>query len=114
MFSKCIFKGVITQLSNHFFTMVYKIIFEQDPPCMSKATMEALVNIAYWYSSPFVTFIRMYNTEKSLHVLLKFALDKLIMQEVSYHILAGLSARLHWKKKAPWPAFPLRIGLYEI
>ena len=23
-------------------------------------------------------------------------------------------ARLHWKKKAPWPTLPLQIELYEI
>lgn len=85
-----------------------------DPPYISKVAMEALIDIAYWYASPFGTFIRMYNLEKPLHVLLKFSLDKLVMQEVSYHILEGLSARLHWKKKAPWLDLPLRIQLYEI
>ncbi len=52
--------------------------------------------------------------EKPLHVLLKFIMDKLVMKEVSYHILAGFSARLHRKKKEPWPTIPLQIGLYEI
>lgn len=33
---------------------------------------------------------------------------------MSYHILTGLSARLHRKKKEPWPSLPLRIKLYDI
>jgi len=90
------------------------MIFEQDPPYMSKATMDALNDIADWYASPFDTFIWMYSAEKPQYVLLKFSLDKLVMQEVSYHILVGFSSRLHQKKKAPWPTLPLWIGLYEI
>ena len=81
---------------------------------MSKATMEALINITYWYASPLGTFIQMYNVEKALYVLTKFSMDKLVMQEVAYHISIGLSARLHKKNKAPWPTLPLYIGLYEI
>ena len=81
---------------------------------MSKARMEALIDIDDWYASLSNTFIRMYNVEKPLHVLRNFSLDKLIMQEVSYHIAKGLSTRLHWKKKAPWPNLPLQIELYEI
>ena len=69
---------------------VYKMIFEQDPPCMLKVAMEALIDIADWYASPSSTFIRMYKAEKPLHVLSKFSLDKLVMQELSYHISAGL------------------------
>lgn len=76
--------------------------------------MEALIDIAYWYASPLGTFIWMYNADKAPHVLPKFSMDKLVMQEVSYHISTGLSVRLHKKKKAPWPTLPLWIGLYDI
>jgi len=68
---------------------------------MSQAMMEALIDIADWYASPLGTFILMYNAEKAPHVLPNFSMDKLVMQQVSYHILTGLSARLHMKKKAP-------------
>ena len=114
MLSKCSFRGVITQLSDHFVTPVYKMIFEQDPPYMLKEAMEALINIVDWYALSFGTFIWMYNAENPPHVFLKFSMDELVMQEVSYHISARLSCRLHRKKKAPWPALSLRIGLYEI
>ncbi len=46
---------------------------------MSKAPMDALIDIANWYASPSDTFIQMYNAKKPPHVLLKFALDKLVM-----------------------------------
>ena len=70
--------------------------------------------IEYWYASPYDTFIWMFSAEKPLHVLPKFSLDVLVMQEVAYHISTGLTARLQRKKKAPWPTLPLWIGLYEI
>ena len=56
--------------------------------------MEALLGIADWYASPSDTFILMFSAEKPPHVLPKFALDVLVMQEVAYHVLAGLIARL--------------------
>lgn len=71
---------------------------------MSQEKMEALIDMADWYASPLGTFIRMS----------KLSLDKLIMQEVLYHISIGLSARLHRKKNAPCPTLPLWIRWYEI
>ena len=81
---------------------------------MSKKEMEALIGIADWYASPSSTFIRMFSVEKPLNVIHKFALYVLVMEELAYHISAGLTTRLQRKKKAPWPTLPLRIGLYEI
>ena len=74
LLTKCSFKGVITHLSNHFVTLVYKMIFERDPPYMSNEAMEALIGIVDWYASPSGTFIWMYNAKKPPHVLPKFAL----------------------------------------
>jgi len=82
------------------------MIFEKDIPCMSWVSMEALVNIRDWYASPLGMLIWMYNVKKAPHVLPKFAMDKLIMQGVAYHISRGFLARLHWKKKGPWPNLP--------
>jgi len=79
MLYECSFRGVVTLLFDHFITLVYKMIFEQDPPYMSKAMMEALINIADSYASPSDTFIRMYNTKKPSRVLPKFSLDILFM-----------------------------------
>ena len=37
-----------------------------------------------------------------------------MMKKVAYHILVGLTARMHRKNKAPWPALSFWIRLYEI
>lgn len=74
LLSECSFRGVITQLSDHFVTLFYKMIFKQDPPCMSKATMEALMDIIDWYASPSNTFIRMYSCGEASTCSTKFFL----------------------------------------
>lgn len=114
LLSKCSYRGVMTRLSDHFIAPLYKMIFEQDLPCMSQEAMQALLNIADWYASLGGTFIRMFGMEKPLHELPRFATDKLVIQEVAYHISTGLLATLHMRKKTPWSTLPLRIGLYEI
>lgn len=81
---------------------------------MSQEAMQTLLNIAGWYASPDGTFIRMFDLEKPLDELPRFTTDKLVMQEVSYHISIGLSTRLHRRSKTPCPTIPLWIGLYEI
>lgn len=73
------FRGASTWLSDHFFTPVYKMIFEQDPPCMSTEAMEALLDIANCYASPSENCIQMFSTEKPPHVLPKFSFDILVM-----------------------------------
>jgi len=104
----------MARLSDHLITLVYKMIFIQDPPCMSQEAMQTLINIADWHASPDNTFIRMFGEEKPLHVLPRFATDKFLIQEVAYHISTRLSTRIHKRKKAPWPSLLLWIGLYEI
>lgn len=94
--------------------MVYKMIFEQDRPYMLHGVMEALIDIADWYASPLGIFIWVYNVEKAPHVFPKFSMDKIFMEEMSYPISTGLSAKLHKKRKAPWLALLLQIRLYEI
>lgn len=81
---------------------------------MSQEAIEAIVDIADWYASPGGTFIRVFGRENPTHVLPRYATDKLIMQEVSYHLAIGLLARLHRKTKVTRPTLPLRIRLYEI
>lgn len=61
---------------------------------MSREIMDVFLNISDWYASPKETFIMMYNMEKALLMLSRFATEKLVMQEVSYHISTGFSARL--------------------
>jgi len=52
--------------------------------------------------------------EKPSHVLPRYVIEKLVMQELSYHLSIGLQIMVHREKKAPWRTLPLHIELYKI
>lgn len=59
-------------------------------------------------------FLIVFDGQKPQHLLWRYATDKLAMKEISYHPSMGLLGVLYRKKKAPWPALPLQVALYEI
>ena len=76
--------------------------------------MEVVSELVDLFASSNDTFLRVFGGQKSPHLLSRYAIDKLVMQEVAYHLSAGLLGVLHRKKKAHWPVLPLQIGLCEI
>ena len=90
------------------------MIFQEEPPYMSRTEMEAISKIIDWFVARDGTFLRVFDRDKSAHVFPRYATDELFMQEVSYHIFARLLEKLHRKKKELFLGLPLWIGLYEI
>lgn len=66
------------------------MIFEEEPPCMPCEMMEAMPELADWFASPDETYLKMFGSQKSPHILPRYATDKLVMQEFAYHISTGL------------------------
>lgn len=112
--SECSYKGVIEKLTNNFLIPLYRLIFQEEPPCMSHQVMEVVLELEDWFASLECTFLREFGGHKSPHLLPRYATNKLVMQEVAYHLSTRLSRLLHRKKKAPWLVLSLQIGLYEI
>lgn len=56
-------------LTKHFFIPLCKKIFEEDTPCMSHEAMEVVSKITNWFASPDETFLREFNSQKSVHIL---------------------------------------------
>lgn len=81
---------------------------------MSHEAMDSVSNVSDWFASPDDTYLRVFGCQKPSHLLPRYAIDKLVMQEVAYLLAIGLSTILQRKNKAPWPAFPLHMGSYEI
>ena len=102
------------KLIDHFLIPLYKLIFEEEPPCMSHGVMEAISEITDWYASPYATFLRVFSGEKSPHVFPRYSVDNIFMQEVVYHLSTRLAKTLHRKKIALLRMLPLQIRLYEI
>ena len=76
--------------------------------------MEVIVSITYWYASPIGTFVRVFGGEKPSHFLPRYPIDRLIMQEVSYHLSIGFLIGLYRKKKVQWLTPIFWIKLYDI
>jgi len=111
---ECNHRGVMEKLTDHFLISLYKLIFEEDPSCMSHGAMEAVSEIASWFSSSNGTLLRVFDRKKSLRLLPRYVINKLVMQYVVYRLSTRLSGALHTKQKARWPALPMQNGLYEI
>lgn len=77
--SKCNYKGVKKNLMNRFHIPLYKMIFDGDPPFMSREAMETVLELVDWFASPNGTYLRVFSGHKSPHMLLRYAIDKLVM-----------------------------------
>lgn len=54
-------RGVMEKLTDHFLILLYKIIFEEEPHCMSPVKMEEISEIECWFSSPDGTLLRVFS-----------------------------------------------------
>lgn len=84
--SECSYKGVIKNSTDHILIPLYMIMFWEEPPCISCGEMKEMLELANWFALLDGTFLRVFSCRKSPHLLLSYAIDKLVMQEVSYHI----------------------------
>jgi hypothetical protein len=56
-------------------------------PHMSYKSQDIVGKVQYWYLLYYGTYIIFYEATKSLHLLPKFLLDKLVLQDISYQTL---------------------------
>lgn len=98
---ECIHQGVMETMTDHFLIPLYEMIFEEEPPCMSCEAMETMAELVDWFASLDHIYLIVFGRQKSRHMLLRYAANKVVMQEVAYHLSIGLSRVLHRKKKAP-------------
>jgi hypothetical protein len=93
---------------------MYEFIFCKTSPCMTDKYIMVIKRIGDWYLTEHGTYIIVYSSTKPLHLLPQFILDKLVLQEVTYHtIIYGVGGVLYREKKTLWPPLPLYIGLYS-
>jgi len=67
---------------------------------MSNEAMKIVEEVADFFVSHDGTYLRVFGCEKSTHLLPRHAPDKVVMQEVTYHLVIGPSLMLQIKKKA--------------
>jgi len=68
---ECNHRGVMEKLTDHFLIPLYKLIFEEEPPCMSCGKMEAVSEITDWFASPDGNFLKVFHGQKPSHIFIK-------------------------------------------
>jgi hypothetical protein len=63
----------------------------------------------------YYSYIRVYGTTRTPHLLPCFLLDCLLMRDISYQTMgSGITSLLLISNKNIWPVFPIHIGNYTI
>jgi hypothetical protein len=68
----------------HFLATLYEFILCTLAPCMTDKTTVIIKRIGNWYPMEHGTYIRVYRAMEAPHLLPRFVLDKLVLQEVAY------------------------------
>ena len=76
------------------------MIFEEEAPCMSHKAMSVVSEVVDWFTSRDGTHLKVFGFQKQSHLLLRYAINKIVIQQVAYHLVIGLSVMLQRKKKA--------------
>ena len=64
VFSDCSHRGVMEKLTDHFLILLYQMIFEEEPRCMSRGEMEEVEDIIDWFPSLDGTFLKILGGQK--------------------------------------------------
>ena len=95
---------------------LYKMLYNKDAPRFSSEAEVDIPPIARWFGEDFFTYVRVFGSSASPHVLPLYVPDKLIAREIAYQICGegGLTEELKDKKKAIWPQFPVACGTFSL
>jgi len=95
---------------------LYRMLYDKDPPrCSPKAKVDILP-IARWFGEKLFTYVRVFGSTASPHVLPLYIPDKLLAREITYQTYGegGLTKDLKDKKKAIWPQFHVACGAFSL
>lgn len=87
---------------------MHQMIFNGKAPRVSKEASTDILSVARWFAEESFTYIRVFESYASPHVLPYYVPDKLLAREIAYQLVNGISKQLKDVKKAVWPNFPLQ------
>ena len=75
-----------------------------------------MLPVARWFEEELFTYVRVFGSLASPHVLPLCVPDKLLAREIAYQTCGkgGMSKDLKDKKKAIWPQFPVACGAFSL
>jgi len=103
-----IFHGIMLPL--------YKMLYDKDAPRFSPEEEVEILPVARCFGEELFTYVRVFGSFSSPHVLPLYVPDKLMAREISYQTCreGGLTKDLKDKKKAIWPQFPMACGAFSL
>lgn len=89
--------------------LIHKQLYNWDAPRFSKEAKVDILPVARWFGEETLTYIRVFGSISSPHLLPYYVLDKLMAREIAYQTTSegGMRKTLKDSKKAIWPTFPL-------
>ena len=100
----------IYDICEQFLDSIYFSIFEKEALEFSAEAENFIATMGDWYVGESFSYIRIWG-RNNVHMLPKIVPNKLVLEEVAFHIINdGAYRRLIGPKKKYWPKFPLQLG----
>ena len=94
---------------------MYQIIFNEKAPRVSKEATTDIFPVARCFAEESFTYVRVFGSYDSPHVLPYYVPNKLLTTKISYQLVVnGISKQLKDAKKVVWPNFPLQHGTFAL
>ena len=93
---------------------LHRMLYNKDALRFSPEVEIDILLVGRWFGEEFFTYIRVFGSIASPHVLPLYVLGKLMACEIAYQIcgVGGMSKELKDKKKAIWTQFPVACGAF--
>ena len=87
---------------------MHQMIFNKKSPRVSEEASAGILSVARWFAEENFTYVRVFGSYDSPHILPYYVPEKLLAREISYQLFVnGILKQLKDAKKAIWPNFPL-------
>lgn len=95
---------------------IHKNIYNRDAPRFSQEVEVDILLVAKWFGEELFTYITVFGSIASPHVLPFYVLDKLMARDIAYQkcIEGGMSKILKYSKNGIWPQFPVTCGVFSL
>lgn len=95
---------------------IYKWLYNRDAPKFSQEVEVDILPMAKWFREETFTYIRVFGSITSPHMLPYYVPDKLMAKEISHQIASrgGMIYTLKESKKAFWPALPVQCEAFSL
>lgn len=95
---------------------IHKVFYNKDATRFSHEAEIDILPVERWFREEFFTYIRVFGSIASPHLLPLYGPDKLMPHEIAYQTcgVEGVSKELKDKKKAIWSEFPPACGDFAL